>query len=432
MKKTEKVLGFIGILLILILGNNILKTNILFFRLLAGSGLGYTLARAYTGFAGSVNRAYRTGSTKLMRIMIFMFFMTALLVTAFLFNSDPASYNLWIKPINFGLILGGLFFGFGMSLSVCCASGVLTDLSQGFPRAFITLIFFMTGVFLGFPIQNTAAWVKKSWFISPTGLKTMGGVFLPDIFKGDGTGGYIGALLLFAFLGSIVIFLSYYYERKVRENNNYIGLEIEKIQEEKNEFNYNNFKLFSAETYNFVFIRPWSLKQGALVIMVIFTLMMGITGYGWGASAPYGIWMGKVLMFLGISSQAIANFTHMSADIFELPFFQHQTSVQNFGIVIGAIIYLLTAGKFVDAFSTEWDISFKDASIFALGGIMMGLGTRFANGCNVGALYTPIANFSLSGWVFLVSMIVGGIISNRIFFDRPLTSKKSQEQQISA
>ena len=432
MKKMENILGFIGIFLILYLGNTLLKTNILFFKLLVGTGLGYSLARAYTGFAGSVNRAYRTGSTKLMRTMMFMFFMTALLVTTFIFNADPASYNLWIKPINFGLILGGLFFGFGMSLSVCCASGVLTDLSQGFPRAFTTLIFFMIGVFVGFPIQQTADWVRKSWFISPTGLETMGGVFLPDLFKGDGTGGYIGAILLLGLLSAIVIFLSYYYEKKVRENDNFIGLEIEKKQAEKKKLDLESFKLFSAETYDYIFARPWSLKQGTIVIIAIFVLMMGITGYGWGASAPYGIWFGKLLMLFGVSAESIANFTHMSADAFELPFFQHSTSVQNFGIVVGAVIYLLTAGKFVDAFSNEWDISFKDVGIFALGGITMGLGTRFANGCNVGALYTPIANFSLSGWIFLAAMIVGGIISNRIFFDRPLTCRKDQDQQVNA
>jgi hypothetical protein len=44
--------------------------------------------------------------------------------------------------------------------------------------------------------------------------------------------------------------------------------------------------------------------------------------------------------------------------------------------------------------------------------ITMGLGTRFANGCNVGTLYTPIANFSLSGWIFLIFMVIGGIIGN--------------------
>jgi len=118
------------------------------------------------------------------------------LTTAFLFKADPASYDLWINPINFGLILGAILFGFGMSFSSCCASGVLTDLITGLPRAFITLIFFGLGVFLGFPIQNTVGWVKNSWFSTPVGEKLAGGVFLPDLFKWDGLEGYLGALVL--------------------------------------------------------------------------------------------------------------------------------------------------------------------------------------------------------------------------------------------
>ena len=43
----------------------------------------------------------------------------------------------------------------------------------------------------------------------------------------------------------------------------------------------------------------------------------------------------------------------------------------------------------------------------------MGFGTRLANGCNVGALYTPIANFSLSGWIFLIVMVIGGVMGNK-------------------
>ena len=92
MKKFEKVLGFTAIIIILAAAKFWLKTDLLFFRLLAGSGLGYALARAYTGFAGSVNRAYRTGSTKLMRTMLFMFFITALLMTAFLFAIYHVKY----------------------------------------------------------------------------------------------------------------------------------------------------------------------------------------------------------------------------------------------------------------------------------------------------------------------------------------------------
>ncbi|WP_202709902.1 YeeE/YedE family protein [Sporosalibacterium faouarense] len=412
MKKNEKILGFIGILLILVLGNILLKTDMLFFRLLIGVGLGYTLMRAYTGFAGSINRAYGTGSTKLVRTLMFMFGITALLTTAFLFKGDPASYGLWINPINFGLILGGLLFGFGMSFSVCCASGVLTDLVTGLPRAFTTLVFFSLGVFLGFPMQRTAGWVRNSWISTSVGEQLSGGVFLPDMFKWDGFEGYLGALLLTVLLCSLVTFIAFNYERRRKKNSSYTGHPMEKIQHEQERLDDKNYGFFSAENYNRIFVKPWTLKQGAIAISIIFVLLMGVTKSGWGASTPYGIWFGKVLMLFGVSTDSIVSFTKMSSSVFELPFFEHPITVQNVGIVFGTMIYLLTAGKLKESFMEEIKVNKKELLLFALGGITMGLGTRFANGCNVGALYTPIANFSLSGWIFLIFMTLGGIVGN--------------------
>lgn len=413
MKKTENILGFIAILLVVVGAKFWLKTDILFFRLLIGGGLGYALARAYTGFAGSVNRAYRTGSAKLMRVMMFMFFFTLLFTTAYLYGNDPTSFNIWIKPINIGLILGGFLFGFGMSLSVCCASGVLTDIPQGLPRAGMTLLFFMAGVFFGYPVQNTADWIQDSWVSTFIGRETMGGVFLPDYFRGDGMEGYLGALALVALFCGIIIYLTFLFEKRQKLTNKYKGHPMEEMQDNLEPFDLKNFKLFSAKTYEQIFVKPWTLMQGFVVIIAMFALLMGVTGAGWGASRPYGIWFGKLLMLFGFSSEALAEFTLLSADEFALPFFQHQISVQNFGIITGAVIYLLTAGKFKEAFTSTLDIKGKEAALYALGGFSMGFGTRLANGCNVGALYTPIANFSLSGWIFLIFMIVGGILSNR-------------------
>lgn len=414
MKKLENILGFIGILLVLVLGTMFLKTDMLFFRLLIGVGLGYTLMRAYTGFAGSINRAYSTGSTKLVRTLMFMFFITVLATTAFLFKSDPTSYGLWINPINFGLMLGALLFGFGMTFSACCASGVLTDLVTGLPRAFITLIFFSLGVFLGFPTQRTAGWVRNSWFSTSVGQDLAGGVYLPDLFKWDGFEGYLGALLLIALFCMIVVFVSYRYEKRRKDANTYTGHPMEKIQDAYEPFNSKDYKFFSESTYYHFFVKPWTLKQGAVVITILFVLLMGVTGSGWGASTPYGIWFGKFLMLFGVSVESIVSFTKMSATVFEMPFFDHPITVQNVGIILGTLIYLLTAGKLKESFFEELKISKKEILLFALGGITMGLGTRFANGCNVGALYTPISNFSLSGWIFFIFMVVGGIVGNTV------------------
>ena len=54
----------------------------------------------------------------------------------------------------------------------------------------------------------------------------------------------------------------------------------------------------------------------------------------------------------------------------------------------------------------------------------MGFGTRMSQGCNAGALYTPAAQMSLSGWVFLLALIVGGIIGNA--FQKMIFDKASQ------
>lgn len=410
--KVENIIGFALVLLILIFGGAFLGSQMLFLRLMAGIGFGYALTRAFMGFAGSVNRPYRTGSSKLMRILMWMFLGTAALSVALLYGRDATTYNLWVNPINLGLILGGLFFGFGMTFSSCCASGVLTDLVTGLPRAITTLVFFGLGVFIGFPVQKTASWVTDSWFSSVTGEQLSGGVYMPDWFMWDGMSGYLGATLLTALFAAIVIYLSRRFEDSRKASGKFSGVGSE-IEQDK-EIEKKPFKLFSKETYEMVFVTPWKMRTGAIVIAIVFTLLMGVTKAGWGASTVYGFWFGKVLMVFGVSSKALASFTHFPASFFQTSIFANPVSVQNFGIILGTIITLLLAGSFKATFLSEIKVKFKDILLFAMGGLFMGFGTRLANGCNVGALYTPIANFSLSGWIFLVFLVVGGIIGNRV------------------
>lgn len=415
--KYEKTLAFVFLALVLGLGHNFLASDMLFFRLLIGFGLGYALSRGYMGFAGSVNRAYQTGSTKLMRTLMMMFFVTTLLSTAVLFmNPDVSKMDLWVNPINLGLLAGGILFGFGMTFSSCCASGVLTDLVTSLPRALITLVFFCAGVFLGFPIQNTASWVQQSWFTTESifaqAPKPMG-VYLPDWFKWDGLNGYLGALILTGLICLAVVALSFLYEKKRKDNQTYVGHFSEKQQElAQKPVESQEYRVWSKETYDRLFARPWSMPVAAFVIAILFTLLMGVTKAGWGASTPYGFWFARALHLFGVPAQALADFAHIGVDPITMPFFNHPINVQNVGIVAGTLFYLLSAGLFGSTFKASLSITGKQAFFFALGGFLMGFGTRLSNGCNVGALYTPIANFSLSGWVFFVVLVIGGILGN--------------------
>jgi hypothetical protein len=408
MNKIENIVGIIGLIAVVLLGNAFLATDALFIRLLIGIAIGYCLSRAYSGFAGSVNRAYNTGSTKLMRSMMLMFFVTALVTSSFVLLNGTDNYNLWINPINLGLVLGALSFGFGMSLSSCCASGVLTDLVSGLPRALVTLLFFGMGVFIGFPIQRTSSIVQNSIATTAVGASKQGGVYIPDLF-GGGVQGTVFALILVGFLCLLVTVIAYNYERKRKQNGTFTGVGSEKACEQAYEFNSKDYKFFSKENYNRLVAKPWSLTQGSIALVFIFVVMMGVYRAGWGASTPYGIWFGKLVMLFGVSADQLASFTKMNPNTFSTPFFENQITVQNVGIVFGTLFYLLSAGVLKKMFFSEMHITFKEVLVFALGGITMGFGTRLANGCNVGALYTPIANLSLSGWVFLVFMVVGGI-----------------------
>lgn len=304
-----------------------------------------------------------------------------------------------------------------MSFSCCCASGVLTDLASSFPRAMITLLFFCLGVFIGFPIQNTQSWITESWFSTETGTKIgTKGVYFPDLFKFDGMQGYLGAVIFTGILCLIVVYISNLYENKRKTSGTYVGFLSEKVQdiENKKEIESREKNIEYTGYYDRLFVKPWDLKTGAFIISGIFVLLMGITKAGWGASTPYGLWFGKLLMVFGVSTDSISSFTEMSAKPFVLPFFEHPINVQNVGIFLGALLYLLSAKIFKKTVSLEWRISPKLGVFYALGGLCMGFGTRLANGCNVGALYTPIANFSLSGWIFLIFLVLGGVIGNTV------------------
>lgn len=412
--KREFTAGAIVLLVVLIGGSSLLGESALIYRMLVGLGLGYALTRALFGFAGSANRAYNGGSTKLLRALMLMFFLTSLMTGAVLFAGGAESYGLWINQINLGLIVGGLMFGVGMAFCMCCASGVLTDIPVSPTRGLITIFFFGVGVFLGFPLQATQGWIKNTLMHSDS---YESGVFLPDFFKFDGMNGYLGAIILTGAFCLIVAGLGKAYENNRRRNGTYTGVDSEALQEkEEMEALQDNSEVppLSETSLYRLFAKPWTLKTGAFMIALLFTSLMVVTKGGWGASGPYGYWFGRILILFGVPVEDITAFTQQGADPFTVPFFSNGMNVQNVSIILGSLIAALMMGVFVKQFKEGWKITPKEAVLYIVGGFLMGLGTRFAGGCNVGALYSPIAQFSLSGWIYLIFLFGGGMLGNAI------------------
>ena len=72
------------------------------------------------------------------------------------------------------------------------------------------------------------------------------------------------------------------------------------------------------------------------------------------------------------------------------------------------------ATLFASQFKVKMIKSGKQIFGAVVGGLLMGYGARMAGGCNIGALYTGTAAFSLSGWIFAAFLLVGTYIGSRI------------------
>lgn len=376
---------------------------LILFRFLIGIAFGFALVRASLGFAGSVNRLYRVKSSGVAQTIIYIFILTSIF-TAFIIYGQESTYKLSIYPINLGLMFGGLMFGFGMAMSSCCATGSLTDLASGFSRAFVTIVFFSMGVFLGFSTQNESSFVKDSYLSSPTGEQYQGGVFLPDLFKYDGFNGYLGAIIVTIIFSFILLHLAKRYERQF-----YIKESVDKSENKK------------KGLIEKIFVQNWTMPVSVFAISSVFAFLLTYSHKGWGASSVLGLWFGKFLMLFGVGAESLSAFSTKKATLFSESLLEDAGSMQNIGIIFGAVIALWLAGVFRKKFIAGLKISPKGVATFAFGGFIMGFGTRLSNGCNVGALYTPIAEFSLSGWIYLVFIVIGGFLGN-MFVQRFISS----------
>ncbi|EOD00977.1 YeeE/YedE family protein [Caldisalinibacter kiritimatiensis] len=357
--------------------------------LITGLAIGYVMQRSRFGFAGTVRKMYIMGNGSLTKAVLFLFIISmigtaAIHYSAVMSGAESIPGFKSVKPINMGTIIGGVLFGIGM-FGGGCASGTLTDLGEGHVRSAIVLFFFIVGTILG--VNHMPAWEKSIFF---AGSK----VYLPDIF------GYMGAMIvsLLGFL-AIYIFVKKYEDKRKRENTfipeTYADWEKELPEE-------GEYKFFSKETYHKFFVKRWSFYTGASLLAILFLAIILTTGSSWGVTSNFANW-GAWLFGIDVSNWP---WFAKKLDVINGGFFNDPKSLRNLGIIIGAMISPLLAGQF--SFNTKFNL--KDVVFYAIGGLFMGYGARISLGCNIGAFYAPIANLSLSGWVFMVALVIGGII----------------------
>lgn len=402
-KKLSKWFLGLGILIGFVLFSlNLFENNVaIALFLLIGLGLGYVESRSEIGIASGYMDFFITGSRKRLYGLLLLFGVGTLATLGIHFQAAingavpefQASSSQTIipgtsavSPVNFGLVLGSFLFGVGLSINEGCGLGTLRNIGQGQLRYVWTLLFLLIGTIPG-------QFVK--YFLDHSPLHSLSvQLYLPNHLGYSGTAIIIMGLLL------ILALAARKYEQNRREHHTYQPVESHNLPESEEE-EAELEPILSKQFLTHVFTTEWARLISVGLITLFLILALVVTGEKLSVTKPL------LYPALAIFQNLGFNFSHPAfqepLSVVQSGLFNDTDTVQNFAILFGALIYSLTSGRF----SFSWSMKWEESGYFMLGGLLMGFGAVLAGGCIVGALYSGVVNFSISGWVVFASMSMG-------------------------
>ena len=408
-KKIQPIIGVVIILLLVWFGIA-LKTPKLVFGLVAGLGFGYTLTRSRFGFAGGIKRIYVRGEGSLTKALLITFAAATLIygaiqwiastkgaIPAYLAKHGeaiiPGTQNVFMT--NIGTVVGGFVFGIGMIIAGGCASGTLADFGEGEGHAMIAFPLFILGTIPGHYLRE----IIDRNPIGKVGVR----MHLPQYF------GYLGAIVIT--LGGLLILYGFTkrYENKRKAEGTYLTPTSDYEDFEKEIKDNLEVSPWGWALYHKVFVERWSFRTGAFILAIISGCYIIFNQKAWGVTSAFtkiAVW------FLGLFGVHFEDKAFASIyKSLEHGILSDAGVILDIGILVGAFLAFLMAGRF----KLNLEFNAANAFLFGLGGLFMGFGSRLAKGCNIGALYSSLPNFSISGWVFMLAISLGAVAGLKLF-----------------
>ena len=266
-------------------------------------------------------------------------------------------------------------FGLGMQLGGGCASGTLFAVGGGNTRMLATLLFFIIGGVLG---SYTFGWWSHLPSLPPISLvKSLG---VPQALAVN--------LAAFAFIGWLTLAL------------------------EKRRHGHVLATTTGTSRPPSLLRGPWPLVAGGVALVLLNFANMALVGRPWGITSAFALWGVKVLQELGVDVASWQFWATQKAAL-AAPISHDATSITDLGIMVGALAAASAAGKF----DPLWKVPARSLAGAVVGGLLLGVGSRMAYGCNIGAYFSGILSGSLHGWLWLAAAFVGSAMGVRL---RPL------------
>lgn len=170
-------------------------------------------------------------------------------------------------------------------------------------------------------------------------------------------------------------------------------------------------KLGKNQYYVAIFKNPFTYVTGAVLLALLQIALLAATGNPWGVSGTFTNWGAWLFEAVGGNVDKWFYFSSPGAqNTLKNGFLNDAGSMQNVGIIAGALMATLLASQF----KIKKIKAVRQVVAASLGGLLMGYGARLAFGCNIGALFSGIASLSLSGWVFGIFLLIGAFIGSKL------------------
>lgn len=345
-----KILGWLlGLFLFAVLA---IFVGVRFALLLAiGVGLGFTLERLGFGFAGPWRRFIRERDGRGIVAQCWAIGLTALAIQPLIASSDSLIGA--IAPVSLTMAAAALVFGFAMQIVLGCGSGTLVNAGSGNWVALVALPAFCVGSFVG------SLWVPAAVAATPHIPISLSAAL-----------GVSGGLLVTLFgLGAIAWSVS---------------------------------RASSVKGLN----KKWMLAATLIAALAITHVL--VAGQPWGVVYGLGLWVAKVAVTLGWDPMTSAFWSSpVNAQSLANSVLNDTTSLTSIGLMAGAA---LASFRLVKGQALLPALRVSTYGWIVLAGLALGISSRIAFGCNVGALFSGIASGSVHGWVWLVFGFGGSIL----------------------
>jgi uncharacterized membrane protein YedE/YeeE len=323
------------------------------FSLLLGLGLliGFSLERFGFGFAGPWRRLIRERNAQGFMAQLVAIGLTAIAIQPIIAYA-PGSLIGAIAPVSLSMIAAAFVFGLSMQMILGCGSGTLVNAGSGNPIALAALPLFCIGSFLGTLLVPFAIESTPHILIS-----------LPASF---GVSGSVGITLLGLFAAGLTA---------------------------------------SRFSRGSIWNKKLLIAGGVLAVLAVLHVL--VAGQPWGVVYGLGLWVAKGAQGLGWDPTSAQFWVHpINASALNSSILTDTTSLTSLGLIGGAA---LAAWKGSDSQPLKQPLAAWYFLVAAVFGLLLGISSRLAFGCNVGALFSGIASGSLHGWFWLIAGFAGSI-----------------------